>query len=178
MSKENQRKWGNIALRDKANRILREIESFGNIAQLGQYLKLNSYKYYEFEPNEDNNSIKGAIDANQKKIWVNADLENSDKHFTLAHEIAHAELHSNKDEGQHIDYRKNNQKSDPIESEANVLAYELVMPLEKFATAYHKVDGNKGKLSEVFLVPVVQVKRRIEFLKQQIRAEIIEDFFN
>ncbi len=173
----NERKWGNIALRDKANRILREIKSFGNVAQLGQYLEIKGYKYYEFEPNTDNNNIKGAIDTRAKKIWVNADLSRTDKHFTLAHEIAHAELHSDKDK-QYIDYRKSQQCKDPIESEANVLAYELVMPLERFATTYHKVDGNIGKLSEEFLMPVIQVKKRIAFLKDQIKNDKIEDFLN
>lgn len=171
--KTQQRHWGNIALRDKATRILREIDSYANIAQLGNFIEKNNYKYYEFEPNQSNNSIKGAIDKEQKRIWINADLAGSDKHFTLAHEIAHAVLHP---DNKYIDYRKNNQTRDPIESEANVLAYELVMPLYKFQKAYIEKSADIEKLADIFFVPIAQVKKRIEFLKQQIKDQKIEDF--
>lgn len=170
---KNERKWGNIALRDKANRILRETESFGNIANLGKYLELNNYKYYEFEPNERNNGIKGAIDKNKKSIFINADLSKPDKNFTLAHEIAHSILHP---DTQYIDYRKTSQTKGPIESEANVLAYELVMPLEKFKVAYRQYFGNVEELSRLFFVPEAQAKKRIEFLKKQIKENKIDDF--
>lgn len=170
---QQKRKWGNIALRDKANRILREIESVGNIAQLGKYLELNSYKYYEFEPNASNNSIKGAVDRDKKSIYINADLSTNDKHFTLAHEIAHSILHPNE---KYIDYRRSPQPKDPIESEANVLAYELVMPLKRFKVAYKQYLGSVEELSRLFFVPEIQVEKRIEFLEKQIKENKIDGF--
>ncbi len=169
----NERKWGNIALRDKANRILREIKSFGNVAQLGQYLELKGYKYFEFEPDEKNNCIKGAVDKKKKSIYVNADLAPNDKHFTLAHEIAHSILHPDE---RYVDYRKSKPEKNHTESEANVLAYELVMPLEKFKKSYNQYSGNVAELSRLFFVPETQVNKRIEFLKKQIDANKIDDF--
>jgi Zn-dependent peptidase ImmA (M78 family) len=174
----NIQKWGNIALRDKANKILLNIDSHGYVAQLGKFIDEYDYKYYEFETNKNNNTIKGAIDETNKRIFVNSDLANDAKHFTLAHEIAHAVLHPA--DNQHIYYRKPLQEKDSehIESEANVLAYELVMPLEKFKEAYIKYSANIEKLSKEFFVPIVQVEKRIVFLKQQIQDKIIKDFMS
>lgn len=160
------REWGDEALRDKANRILRETKSFGNIARLGRYLEQKDYKYYEFEPTEDNNGIKGAVDNLEKKIYVNADLAPGDKHFTLAVEIARSILSR---EDSEVDYRKPHHSNEPREIEANVLAYELVMPAQKFLTAYQLYFGNVAELSKSFLVPEILVKKRIAFLQKEKR---------
>ena len=168
------RQWGNIALRGKALRVLEDVHSNDNIASLGDIMKRNDFTYHEFKPDAKNETkdLLGAVEYGSKKIYVNAEMPGNERHFTLAHEIGHMFLHP---ENQ-LDFRKSNQKKSITESEANVFAYELVMPLFKFAREYKELKGNIYKLSERFFVPEKNVKRRIEFLKKQISDGRIDDF--
>ncbi len=176
MSKENQRKWGKIALRGKALRLLEDVNSRGEAADLNKIIDKYNFTYHEFNPDNEKESTRdllGAVDYKTKRIFVNSQMPGDERHFTLAHEIAHMVLHPNENQW---DFRQKNQEKDNIESEANIFAYELLMPLSKFRRAYKETNGDIYALSDRFFVPEDKVNKRIEFLKKQINANIIDNF--
>jgi Zn-dependent peptidase ImmA (M78 family) len=174
---ESTKRWGNIALRGKALRILEDVRSNGNIVNLGKIIDNEGFTYHEFNPNikDKTSNLLGAVEYNSKRIYVNYEMPANERHFTLAHEIGHIFLHPQENQ---IDLRVSNPKKSDKESEANVFAYELVMPLFRFIKMYKELNGDVGSLSNVFFVPEKNVKRRVDFLKKQIKAKIIDDFIN
>lgn len=173
----NKKRWGNIALRGKALRTLEDVQSNDNVANLSEIIKSKFFTYHEFTPSINNktNNLLGAVEYNSKKIYVNAEMPANERHFTLAHEIGHIFIHPQENQ---IDLRVSNPEKCDKESEANVFAYELVMPLFKFIKAYKEFNGDIYSLSECFFVPEKNVRKRIEFLQKQIDAGIIDDFIN
>jgi len=174
---ENTKRWGNIALRGKALRILEDVQSNGNIANLSKIIKSKGFTYHEFTPSMQNktNDLLGAVEYNSKRIYVNAEMPANERHFTLAHEIGHIFLHPQENQ---IDLRISNPEKSDKESEANVFAYELVMPLFRFIKAYKEFNGDTYSLSKCFFVPEKNVRKRIEFLQKQIDAKKIDNFIN
>lgn len=90
------------------------------------------YRCEAFVPNEHQVDVCGAISYEQRRIFVNQQLNLGRKRFTIAHEIAHAVLH--KDErGYKVDFRKTmNTSRDRREVEANQFAADLLMPRGAF----------------------------------------------
>jgi Zn-dependent peptidase ImmA (M78 family) len=173
----NTKRWGNIALRGKALRILEDVGSNDNVANLSEIIKSKYFTYHEFKPNINDKTINllGAVEYNSKRIYVNYEMPANERHFTLAHEIGHIFLHPQENQ---IDLRISNPKKSDKESEANVFAYELVMPLFRFIKMYNEFNGDIRSLSKVFFVPEKNVKRRIDFLKKQIHIGIIDNFID
>jgi Zn-dependent peptidase ImmA (M78 family) len=170
---ENTKRIGNITLRSRALRLLEDIGSDLNIADLKSVIDKYGFTYHEFTPTEKNVTLLGAVQYEDKKIYVNKHMPSNERHFTLAHEIGHIVLHPNQN---HVDFRRSDQEKDTKESEANVFAYELLMPLPKFIRAYKKRNGDVILMAEDFLVPEKYVSRSICFLKKQILDNNIYDF--
>ena len=169
------RRWGNLTLRSKALKILEDVESTGNVAKLKAIMDMHKYKYYEFTPDKNNKTanLLGAVDHNNKRIFVNEWMPLKERHFILAHEIGHVILHP---DDNHADFRRHPPINDDIESEANVLAYELVMPFDKFIKLFKKYKGDVSILSDKFLVPEKNVRQRIKFLKKQVESGRVDEF--
>jgi Zn-dependent peptidase ImmA (M78 family) len=62
------------------------------------------------------------------------------------------------------------------ETEANILAYELIFPLDKFIKLYKENNGDIESLAYCFNTSVYRTKQRINFLKKQIALKQINDF--
>lgn len=176
MNIENERKWGNIALRSRALRLLEDVNSRGDAADLNKIIDKYNFTYHEFNPDtvkDSNRNLLGAVDYKMKRIFVNSQMPRDERHFTLAHEIAHMVLHPNKNQW---DFRQANQTKNNAESEANVFAYELLMPLSKFRRAYIETNRDVYALSNRFFVPEDKINKRIKFLKKQIQDKKIDNF--
>lgn len=170
---ENTKRIGNITLRSRALRLLEDIGSDLNIADLKSIIDEYGFTYHEFTPTKKNMTLLGAVHYEDKKIYVNKHMPSNERHFTLAHEIGHIVLHPNQN---HVDFRRSDQKKNAKESEANVFAYELLMPLPKFMRAYRQHNGDVISIAKEFFVPEKCVSRRIDFLKKQILNKKIYDF--
>jgi len=164
---------GNIILRSRALRLLEDIGSDLNIADLKSVIDKYEFTYHEFTPTGENMNLLGAVQYKEKKIYVNKYMPSNERNFTLAHEIGHIVLHPQQN---HIDFRLSNQEKDIKESEANVFAYELLMPLPRFIRVYKQHNGDVVSIAEEFFVPEKYVSRRIDFLKKQINDKKIYDF--
>ncbi len=131
-------------------------------------------------------SIQGMIRimGDNLRIYYNQNLKydtesNHKIRFTLAHELAHAIMHSKTlyEEGGIADLYQNNKqldvnnKADIIEIEANLLANEILMPTTMFqsvyALLYKGIDNDPNvilNLSLFFDVSKVAVIERIKYL--------------
>lgn len=174
MSSDKTRK-GNILLRNKALRLLEDVGSTQNISNLKAVIDKYKFTYHEFTPSSENELLLGAVDHNDKKIYVNRDMAANERNFILAHEIGHIVLHP---EENHLDFKVANQKPNIKESEANVFAYELLMPLPKFIRIYQEYAGNIFIIAEKFFVPERYVAKKITFLKKQIEDKKIFNFID
>ncbi len=93
-------------------------------------------------------AVSGAVDYEQRTIWVNKSEPALRKRFTIAHEIGHAVLHPQVDV---VDYRSNFEKpKDRKEIEANKFAAELLMPEEYFRDAWSRFRGNETAVATFF----------------------------
>ncbi|OIR24892.1 ImmA/IrrE family metallo-endopeptidase [Bathymodiolus thermophilus thioautotrophic gill symbiont] len=170
---ENTERIGNITLRSRALRLLEDVGSDLNIADLKAVIDKYGFTYHEFTPTKENATLLGAVQYEDKKIYVNKHMPSNERNFTLAHEIGHIVLHPQQN---HTDFRRLAQEKDIKESEANVFAYELLMPLPKFIRVYKQHNGDVVSIAEEFFVPEKCVGRRIDFLKKQISNKNIYDF--
>lgn len=175
--------WGNAAIRDKALTLLADADAkTGGIVDTGKILKHMRLRYQEFTPTVETSMVLGAIDHNKRRILVNRELSDQDKHYTIAHEIGHAKLHPGESM---VDFRITQDTSStrlpsahggPKEREANVFAHELIMPLDDFIASYKLFGGDIVKLSLRYFVTETRVQNRLGFLKKQIASNIIPDF--
>ncbi|GAA5116996.1 ImmA/IrrE family metallo-endopeptidase [Luteolibacter yonseiensis] len=103
------------------------------------------YEPYKFEGSGD---VSGLVDYENKRIYINGNESPQRQRFTLAHEIGHAVLHP----GQRIvDYRRNiDAPNTPVEREANQFASELIMPRERFKSAWRERGGNVYRVAAYF----------------------------
>jgi len=170
------REWGNLALRDKAERLISDSGANSVPTNLGAILNHLGYTYFEFTPDRETQKIIGAVDHDEKTIFINGDSNDEQQHFTLAHEIAHVVLHTSENQ---IDFRKKledreeSPKERAKEREANVFAYELVLPFEAFCTSWNELKGNLEKIGDKFLISPRRIKIRSEFVLKQIDAGLL-----
>ncbi len=135
------------------------------------------YGYSEFTPDRNTQQIKGAISHGDHMIYINADEIDTEKHLTLAHEIGHFSLHPGENV---IDFRSATQdhlsrEERCKEREANVFAYELVMPYPE-VIKLHKQNLSLSAMAEYFLVSEENLKKRIKFLSSQVKQGRIPAF--
>lgn len=129
-------------------------------------------KRYEF--NEDVSGVLVIDENGQAIIGYNPNESESRKRFSIAHELGHYILHSNKSKGIFIDklmFRKNiklySKKEEKIEAEANYFAANLLMPksllLEeiKKLDSYADDDQNIGRLATIFNVSISAMTYRL-----------------
>lgn len=98
------------------------------------------------------------------KIIVNKLHPQTRKNFTIAHEIAHFCLHKNLKEVFEDQTFFRNEKVDPMETEANTFAAELLMPEQEFSQRLNSGINTISELSEEFDVSTLAVRVRAKQL--------------
>lgn len=124
-------------------------------------LKALNLTYNEFSGKGETSDIRAIYDHDNKAVIVNATLDDRQKYFSIAHEIGHALLHPTQN---YVDTFTNNSPRIERETEANIVAYELTMPIAEFIEQYNSKGSN---IADHFFVETHRVNRRIEFLKRK-----------
>jgi len=161
---------GNLAIRQLANKLLEASgampRSGEELVDLSKILSHLDFSYFEFDPRtapDSMSNIKGAVIHEDKKVFLNSDLTPQEKNFSLAHEIGHIVLHN---KGDKIDFLHHSLDEVPVdEIEANVFAYELLMPIYFFVMK-SKSDITTEELAKFYCVTEKRVKKRISFEKR------------
>ncbi|WP_281645754.1 ImmA/IrrE family metallo-endopeptidase [Parendozoicomonas sp. Alg238-R29] len=130
------------------------------LERIAEYL---DYQCLQFLPDDTTNKISGAVNHQQRKIYVNGDDPARRQMFTLAHEIGHVALHGEV-EGNFIDHRSPGPKT-PKELEADMFASELLMPEFHFRSSWSEWDGVPSLIATVYGVSEQAVKVRAKILK-------------
>ena len=171
----HQRK-GNLTIRMMAEKTISECGVFNHgtyKTNLFTILKKIGFHCMQFTPNAKTKNIAGAVFHKDKKIYISEGLELEEMLFTLAHEIGHVILHPNESrvdflQKQLDDERGTNNEREKIkEQEADVFAYELLMPFFKFHQASNFEGYSVAKLAKLFEVSEVRVRERLAFIAQQ-----------
>ena len=170
------RKWGNLAIRDKARTLLEdaglldEPEFFR--PDFDKVLEKLGFEYLEFDPNEEIQHISGVVNHDRRHIIVNRTEPPERRLFTLAHEIGHVALHPGENA---IDFRRRVAQWDHLEDEAlrkeheaDIFAYELLMPFEPFVIAYLETDGDINAMARRFYVSPQDIADRVDFIERQV----------
>ena len=106
------------------------------------------------------------VDEGTISICVNKKHHFNRKRFTVAHELGHYFLHSDKLKEGMIDGILNREDgaNNKIESEANEFGANLLMPEELFKQLWNKEDCSIGDMALIFLVSESAVITRAKFL--------------
>lgn len=168
---------GNLSIRLVAERLLdstRELFDENPKTNMEKILSSIGFSQAEFAPGDDLDKIRGAILHDRKTILINSELSIQEKLFVLAHEIGHACLHPGTDK---VDFATDSLNGLPdadriAEIEANVFAYELLMPMAKFRKAMVDTDSNVKKLAEQFMVTKKRISKRIRYTNTQLSRPI------
>lgn len=118
------------------------------------------YSVSAFVPDEETREISGAVDHEDKRIFLNSTESAVRKHFTLAHEIGHVALHEGESA---VDFRAQiNSPTTDREWEANYFASNLLMPSNLFFRQWIDLEGDPVSLGSVFGVSreAVQIRAR------------------
>lgn len=137
---------------------------------LAQDLGLNVYRVNDWD-----DSVSGKIQKDSKlggesgyAIFVNGRHSEQRRRFTIAHEIAHFILHASLIGDGICDdalYRSN--KGHYIETEANQMAADILMPLCLIRNHMNEGARTAKELSEIFNVSENVMKIRIRIIKNQ-----------
>ena len=161
------RKYTSKEIRNKAREIIGDNKNLTAQKVLDKLRKKYDYEYILFDADKDTSHVKGAVisDSDGKNIFINKILPDSEQLFVYAHEVSHILLHSGKDHMGFIAKPKvHNQDKSDEETEANMLAYELLFPLANFIDSYDKNDGNVLMISQEFYSDTYRTMERIRFL--------------
>ncbi len=123
------------------------------------------YTVFDFQINQNNRHISGAVLYEQKKILLNPTELPSRRNFTLAHEIGHIVLDGPAQKGSVIDTR-NDILQPPLntrECDANEFAAELLMPATEFRSQWEKTRSVVS-LSDYFNTSISATIVRLERL--------------
>ena len=115
----------------------------------------------------------GKFDAYIKKtgekayeIVVNKTHHKNRQRFSMAHEYAHFQLHREKieemPEGEQILHRGS--VRNPIETQANRFAADILLPKSEFLTVLQRTAGNVPKMAEAFGVSQLALRYRAKSL--------------
>lgn len=149
-------------VQQKANELLAEVGILGEIpVPVEKIVEYLGFECYLFKPNANTIDIAGAVNHQNKKIFINESDPPKRQIFTVAHEIGHILLQS--DQEDHIDYRRYN-VTDKKESEANYFAGCLLMPENIFSYQWKLLNSDINKLSELFGVSTTAVAVRANIL--------------
>lgn len=163
----------NLAIRQSANILLDDCEATpaSNDESIDMEKVLNhlNYGYFEFDPTDETSNIMGAVRHRDKKVFLNSSLSPQEKNFALAHEIGHIILHRDSDK---IDFLKHTPDEFCIEEiEANVFAYELLMPSQHFGSNLKKYNHNYKLLADFYCVTKNKIKKRA-YYENKLRKQI------
>lgn len=121
-----------------------------------------------FDPQSaDMKRISGFLDVEEKKIFVNSQNSVNRQTFTIAHELGHWLMHRDiikKDPGRYLVFRVDQMgmpSLDPMESEANAFAANLLVPMPTLLRLSEKYSIKE--LSEIFLVSVSVISNRLNY---------------
>ena len=128
------------------------------LERIASYLQ---YQSLQFVPDSNTGNVSGAVNHQQRKIYVNAEDSARRQMFTLAHEIGHVYLHD-KSAGNHIDYRTSGPKT-LREQEADSFAGELLMPEFHFRNTWSQWGGVESIVAATYGVSeyAVEVRARV-----------------
>ena len=136
---------------------------------LANDLGINVYKVKDWD-----DGIAGKIQKDEDlggesgyAIFVNGKHSSKRRRFTIAHEIAHFILHSPLIGDGICDsalYRSN--QSDAVETEANQMAADILMPLDLIIEYMNKGISNEATLSEIFNVSEQAMRIRMKLVKR------------
>ena len=139
-------------------------DSFGEDYTVKGALEELNLTYEEFSGTGETKDIRAIYDHDGNKVMVNATLDDIKKYFSIAHEIGHALLHSTQN---YVDTFINDCPRIARETEANIVAYELTMPIARFVKEYNEPQCKVEGLANTFFVEKYRIKRRIDFLQKK-----------
>lgn len=153
---------------EQATTLLRDV--FGSIHNLKLPVDLNEIAGYcnltvkqgDFEDPD----IEGALDRNNRTVYLSENDPLDRKNFTLAHEIGHLKLH--KDVNTELFFMHQladllAEGGDEKEAAADEFAAALLVPEQPLKTLW-KVNQDILKMAEIFGVPPMVVRYRIKAL--------------
>jgi len=111
--------------------------------------------------------VAGFYDKKVKTIYLNIEDKPVRKLFTVAHELGHIFL-NHENYGVLFRIPKENTKYSKVESEANSFASSLLMPnfmIYDYLEKYDLTQSDYKKMAEMFGVPVVAMKNKLDYLK-------------
>ena len=133
------------------------------LERIAEYL---GYASLQFAPGTSTGEVSGAVNHQQRKIYVNATDSARRQMFTLAHEVGHVVLHGERFEN-FVDYRSNGNK-DSRELEADSFAGELLMPEFHFRNTWTTWDGVASIVAATYGVSEQAAKVRASVLGSSI----------
>lgn len=163
---EGRSRLGNLSIRHLANKLLDESgampSSETELVDMSKVLKYLDFSYFEFDPADspDMKNVKGAVIHKDKKVFLNSSLSPQEKNFSLAHEIGHILLHKRDDKVDFLHHILEEVHVDEIE--ANVFAYDLLMPI-RFFRKNISMPGGVSALAEFYCVTEKRIKKRMSF---------------
>ncbi|MGJ1434424.1 ImmA/IrrE family metallo-endopeptidase [Sphingobacterium siyangense] len=167
-----------MSYKDKTEKFITDLISQGkisnvpvNVEEVAQSLPID-IREYGF--NEDVSAVLIVEDDGTATIGYNPKETLNRRRFSIAHEIGHYILHSNKSKGIFMDklmFRKNitlySKKEEIIEKEANYFAANLLMPKELVTLEVQKLDpfnndeDNIKELARIFEVSSIAMTYRL-----------------
>lgn len=143
-----------------------------DIGYLLQQLKISAigkdFSELEKAKKVEPGSILGALlsSGNNAAIFFRESDSYNRQRFTIAHELAHAMLHT--DAFPHIEYRMNRQEieNNPLEKKANILAGQLLIPFDLLKKEYMQLFVPSSRsLAKIFEVSTNVMEARLDYLK-------------
>lgn len=127
---------------------------------------LNKYNISVYNMDFDDQSVAGAFNRDERKIFVNSTDPKTRKLFTIAHELGHYFLHQ--DVNRDVLFRERLPQDqhlhpEPIETEANLFAAELLMP-ESTIRIFWPFTESIQQLADIFSVSYIAMKNRLQYL--------------
>lgn len=123
--------------------------------------------YAEFEA-PFNQNVSGFFDLGENRIVINKDISDNRITFTIAHELAHQQMHQEyMRSNNYIPMPRNNSYSGDKpkeELEADTFAASLLVPL-KMLKKYEKY-ASVSELAKLFFVSESVIKKRLDVLRR------------
>ncbi len=155
--------------KDLANKLLSKnclIEPPVIAAELAKQagLKVIPVNFEDIDPKYS--SISGFINAKKNRLYVNSADSPGEQNFTIAHELGHFLLdHTNRNDYSNLLYKQLSPdlETSPIEKEANLFAFNLLIPEKALRTSIKKYPfANNLQLANLFGVSesVMRIRRQ------------------
>jgi len=114
---------------------------------------------HDLIPKENNNKILGSYSKDKKTMFINSEFDETMKRFVLSHMLGHLVLHGDQDFKELY-----HEPTNPIETQANIYAAHLLMPLWALHNAILK--GYKvPQLMQVFGVSAAALSFQLDLLR-------------